>query len=67
MSEEARRCVDDAMKQCVAGGPRRIRETVEAVARRYETTEIFILTNCYSFEDRVRSYELVAGSLKYSL
>ena len=63
MSEAARSCVDDVMKQCVAGGPRRVGETVEAVARRYETSEIFVLTNCYSFEDRVRSYELVAASL----
>lgn len=67
MSEEARRYVDDAMRQCVAGGPRHVGETVEAVARRYETAEIFVLTNCYSFEDRVRSYELVAESLKHSL
>ena len=31
-----------------------------AVAATYGTTDVGVVTNCYAFADRVRSYELVA-------
>lgn len=67
VSEEARRLMDRSMNRCIAGSPRRIRAAIEAMARRYETGEVCILTNCYRFEDRLRSYELIAASFKGSL
>lgn len=44
----------------IQGSPPRVREQLLAVAQRYGAAELTIATNCYAFEDRVRSYELVA-------
>jgi luciferase family oxidoreductase group 1 len=63
LSDEARALMNHSLKRCIVGSPQRITEMVHAVAQRYETQEIFILTNCYSFEDRVRSYELLTANL----
>jgi hypothetical protein len=32
------------------------------IAERYGTTDVGVVTNCYAFEDRARSYELLAAS-----
>ena len=40
-----------------------VREGIVNIANRYGTSDIGIVTNCFSFEDRSRSYELVAGAL----
>ncbi len=44
----------------VEGDPQQVREGLLAVAQRYGTTDLAFVTNCYSFEDRVRSYQLAA-------
>lgn len=44
----------------VQGAPEQVREQLLAVAERYGAAELTIATNCYAFEDRARSYELVA-------
>lgn len=51
----------EKIKQSVIqGGPVEVKERILDAAKRYNTTDINIVTNCYYFEDRVRSYELVA-------
>lgn len=45
---------------CVDGDPQQVKEGLEAVAESYQTPDIGVVTICHSFEDRVRSYELVA-------
>lgn len=47
-------------KHFVEGDPAQVRDQLLAVAERYETSDLTIATNCFSFEDRVRSYQLVA-------
>jgi alkanesulfonate monooxygenase SsuD/methylene tetrahydromethanopterin reductase-like flavin-dependent oxidoreductase (luciferase family) len=47
-------------RHLIEGDPASVRDQLIATAERYETTELTIATNCYAFEDRVRSYELVA-------
>jgi luciferase family oxidoreductase group 1 len=42
------------------GTPSQVKERLLAVAQRYQTTDLGIVTICYSFEARVRSYELLA-------
>jgi luciferase family oxidoreductase group 1 len=42
------------------GDPTRVRENLLLAAERYGTTDVSIVTNAYRFEDRLRSYELVA-------
>ena len=47
-------------KRCVDGDPEYVRTQLEAVAETYGTTDLGVVTVCYAFEDRARSYELVA-------
>jgi len=44
----------------IDGDPEQVREGLLEAARLYETTDVGIVTNCYAFDARVRSYELVA-------
>ena len=49
------------MKQSyIDGAPEQVREKIETLADAYATDDIGIVTICYDFSDRVRSYELVA-------
>jgi luciferase family oxidoreductase group 1 len=45
----------------IDGNPDQVREGILAAAERYGTHDVSIVTNCYHFADRVRSYELIAG------
>jgi hypothetical protein len=45
----------------VDGDPRQVKEGIHQVAERYQTTDLSIVTICYGFAERLRSYELVAG------
>jgi luciferase family oxidoreductase group 1 len=42
------------------GNPRQVRDNLLETAERYGTNDVSIVTNAYRFEDRLRSYELVA-------
>jgi luciferase family oxidoreductase group 1 len=55
-----RQAMDSYMKGYVDGDPQQVREKLLAVAERYGTTDVSIVSNCYYYEDRERSYELVA-------
>ena len=44
----------------VDGDPETVKQKIEAVAESYETDDVGIVTICFNFADRVRSYELVA-------
>ena len=49
------------MKQSyIDGTPEQVRDKIEALADTYATNDLGIVTICYDFADRVRSYELVA-------
>jgi len=50
----------------IQGSPARVRAEILAVSERYGAAEVTVATNCYSFEDRVRSYELVMQALRNS-
>ncbi len=52
--------VDRFTGHMIDGGPETIRERILEAARRYGTNDVGIVTNVYSFQDRLRSYELVA-------
>ena len=45
---------------CIDGDPQQVREGLEAIAEGYQTRDISVVTICYGFAERVRSYELVA-------
>ena len=46
----------------IEGDPSKVREVILNLAAAYGTSDISILTNCYGFADRTRSYELLAGA-----
>ena len=49
-------------RNCVDGDPGQVKEGLEAIAETYQTPDLSIVTICYRFEDRLRSYELVGGA-----
>jgi luciferase family oxidoreductase group 1 len=60
LSDEVRRSVEESGRSAIDGAPEQVRERILEVARSYGTTDVGVVTNCYAFDDRVRSYELVA-------
>jgi luciferase family oxidoreductase group 1 len=44
----------------VDGDPQQVKAKLEAIADMYQTTDLSIVTICYDFAARVRSYELIA-------
>jgi luciferase family oxidoreductase group 1 len=51
-------------RNCVDGDPQQVKERLEALAESYQTPDLCIVTICYSFEDRVRSYQLVGEACR---
>jgi luciferase family oxidoreductase group 1 len=47
-------------KHFVEGSPEAVRDQLLDAADRYSTDDLTIATNCHSFQDRLRSYQLVA-------
>ena len=45
---------------CADGDPQQVKEKLEELAESYQTADLSVVTICYGFEERVRSYELVA-------
>ena len=55
------------MKQSyIDGDPAQVKQRIEQIADAYQTTDIGIVTICYDFADRVRSYELIAQAFGIS-
>ena len=52
--------IQQYMRNCVDGAPEQVKAGLEQVAEDYQTRDLSVVTICYHFEDRVRSYELVA-------
>ena len=52
--------VQQYLRNCVDGDPEQVREGLEQVAEDYQTTDLSVVTICYHYADRLRSYELVA-------
>ncbi len=44
----------------IEGTPEQVREQLLATAQRYRTDDLTVVTNAFYFEDRLRSFELVA-------
>jgi luciferase family oxidoreductase group 1 len=54
--------IDQYQKLCVDGDPQQVKERLEELSELYQTPDLSIVTICHGFEDRVRSYQLVAQS-----
>jgi len=60
LPDEARPHLERLGRRDIEGDPQQVRKKILATAATYGTNDIAIVTNCYSFESRARSYELVA-------
>ena len=63
LEENVRAYMDQSTKSYIEGDPDQVREKILAAAERYQTSDLGIITNCYYFEHRKRSYEMVARCL----
>lgn len=60
-SPEERHLIERRQVPSVIGNPEQVRDGLLAFAKEYDVDEIVVLTICYDFEARLRSYELVAN------
>jgi len=66
LDAHAEQLVASFTRHYVEGSPEQVRSSLQIVADRYDTNELIVATNCYAFADRVRSYELTAGTVGLS-
>ena len=55
--------VEQSTQGFIVGTREVVRRGIEEAAERYGTRDLAIVSNCYYFEDRLRSYELVAQAM----
>ena len=63
LEDNVRAYMDQSTQSYIEGDPDQVREAILAAAERYQTSDLGIVTNCYYFEHRKRSYALVAKCL----
>ena len=63
LSDEQRRQLELLRGGYIDGDPTQVRDRLLELAEQYGADEVGIVSNCYAFEDRVRSYELTAQAL----
>ena len=47
-------------RNCIDGDPQRVKRGLESLAESYQTADLSVVSICHSYEDRLRSYKLVA-------
>ena len=52
--------IQQYLRNCVDGDPDEVKAGLERVSEQYQTADLSVVTICYHYADRVRSYELVA-------
>ena len=63
LDDHAREYMAQSTQSYIEGDPGQVREGILASAERYQTADIGVVTNCYYFDHRARSYELVAEAM----
>jgi luciferase family oxidoreductase group 1 len=63
LSELEKEKVKENQKRAIIGTPQKVREELHMLSEIYQTDEFMIITNVYKFEDKVRSYELIAEAV----
>ena len=54
------KAIQENRKRMIVGDPKQIRDQLLRLSEEHETEEIMLVSITYSFEDRLRSYELIA-------
>ncbi len=60
LTDRQREYIEGLSHRRIDGDPKTVRKGILQAAKDFGTTDIGVVTTCYRFEDRVRSYELVA-------
>lgn len=60
LSDEDKAYYYETLDTMILGTPKECKSQIQALAKKYEVDEVIIVNVTYSFEDRVRSYELLA-------
>ncbi|ARP97450.1 LLM class flavin-dependent oxidoreductase [Bordetella genomosp. 13] len=60
-NEWERQAVQQKLGASIVGGPATVRQKLEALIAQTEADEVMIVSDFYSLEDRLRSYEIVAS------
>lgn len=55
--------IKENRKRTIVGTPEKVKEELQLLSGIYRTDEFMIITNISEFEDKLRSYELLAGAL----
>ena len=58
--------LENTNRYLIIGTPEVVRQGIIEAAEVYKTTDVSIATNCHYFEDRIRSFELVAQAFNLS-
>ncbi len=58
--------IQQYVRLCVDGEPQQVKERILEIAEAYQTPDLSVVTICHSFQDRVRSYRLVAEAFGIS-
>ena len=66
LDDQAKAYMDESAKGYIEGDPNQVRNGILTAAERYQTADIGIVTNCYYFDQRKRSYKLVAKAMGVS-
>ena len=66
LDPHAREYMARSTQSYIEGDPDQVREGILAAAERYQTADVGIVSNCYHFEHRARSYQLVAEAMGVS-
>jgi luciferase family oxidoreductase group 1 len=64
VTEEDRKRIIENRKRMVIGTPAKVKDDLQKLSEMYQTDELMIITNVYDFQDKVRSYTLLADALK---
>lgn len=64
LDSHAKNYMEQSSQSNIEGNPDQVKERILIAAERYQTGDIGIVTNCYDFGHRKRSYALVSGAFR---
>jgi hypothetical protein len=47
----------------IVGSPQTVKSSLQALREAYQTDEIMLVSNLYRFEDKLKSFELIAKTM----
>ncbi|MDH5738345.1 MAG: LLM class flavin-dependent oxidoreductase [Gammaproteobacteria bacterium] len=62
LTEEDHKKLEDRRRYSIAGTPDQVKAQLEETAKAHGVNELIVVTICHKFEDRARSYELLADA-----